>query len=66
MKHKQNEKVKVRKDLKVDVEYGSCTFRECMKPYLGTTQTIRGFVEDSYQFYGMGWCWSDEMLEDSL
>lgn len=65
MKYKVGDKVRVRRDLKNDVSYGSqCTVEEMMD-YKGNVVTISEVGQTCYQIEGdeEGWSWTDEMFE---
>lgn len=66
MKYKVGDKVKIREDLIVDVEYGSDSFAEEMAQYKGKTATITDVYWDKYEIDldDSDWCWTDEMFED--
>lgn len=68
MKYKVGDKVRVRKDLKVDKCYGDDRFISEMKKYLGKTVTISCIVGNKYYIAedGEEWYWTDEMFEDTL
>lgn len=64
-------KVKIRKDLIPNRNYGGTSFMEEMLPYLGMQAEITGYEneEDCNLAYllnvdGSFWSWSEEMLED--
>ena len=67
MKYKVGDKVRVRKDLKVDKVYkGYVFFVPEMKKYLGKTVTISGFAGNYGYFIEEDdeeWNWTDEMFE---
>ena len=65
MKYKFGDKVRVRRDLKNDVSYGSwCTVEEMMD-YKGNAVTISEVHPNFYRIeeYEGGWDWTDEMFE---
>ena len=69
MKYKVGDKVKIRKDLKVDELYGDFDIVPEMVSYGGMVTTIMKCNDDSSykidadeQFYG-GYSWTDEMFE---
>lgn len=72
MKYKVGEKVKVKKDLKIDVEYHGQYFVSEMKRYIGKTVEI-AVIEitkdaEGLEYYRIkedngAWCWTDEMFE---
>lgn len=67
MKHKAGDKVRIRKDLKADVQYGSKGFTNSMCKYRGKETTITKVLSNFYTLKvddGM-WAWSEEMLEES-
>ena len=64
MKFKIGDKVRVRKDLKVDEEYGNDTFVPEMRPWLGKMVVIKYICPDGeYKIINCPWSWTDEMFE---
>jgi hypothetical protein len=72
MKYKVGDKVKIREDLVVDKEYGSQVFVDSMEKYKGKIVTINrviiedGYNKECYMINEYPWCWTDEMLEDTV
>lgn len=73
MKHKVGDKVKIRKNLKANVNYGTTVAVEEMVELAGKTATIECVNEDCYGdiFYHLeedknGWYWTDDMFEDAV
>lgn len=70
MKHKVGDKVRIRPDLKENIKYGNCTFKDEMCTLRGKVVTISGVfskygcydVEEDKSYY----YWTDEMFEDSI
>ena len=67
MKYKVGDKVRVRKDLVVDKEYGNDSFVIGMKSMLGKTVTINSVNEESetYHIRECGFNWTEEMFEEN-
>lgn len=65
IKYKIKDKVRVRKDLKIEVEYGDMKFTEEMLKYKGEEVTISEKYSRYYYINEDGgeWCWTDEMFE---
>ena len=65
MKYKVGDKVRVRRDLKNDVSYGSRYTVEEMTDYKGNVVTISEVRPNCYWIEGdeEGWDWTDEMFE---
>lgn len=70
MKHKVGDKVKIRKDLKTNIDYGATVAVEEMCTFSGDSVTINEVdTEEEYYFIKEDdgyFCWTDEMFEDSL
>lgn len=68
MKYKVGDKIKVRSDLKVGKMYGAHQFVPAMVEYVGKTMTIKEVTGNDYHLKEDDgeWCWTDEMLKDSL
>ena len=66
MKYKVGDKVRIRKDLIVDKEYGNESFVIGMKGMLGKTVTIDSVNEgvELYRIRECGFNWTEEMFED--
>lgn len=66
MKHKVGDKVRVRKDLKLEEKYGTQTFVEEMASYVGKEIEIYNIDEICicYDLKDDIWGFTDEMLED--
>ena len=65
MKFKVGDKVKVRKDLRVNLSYGDDAFVTGMEKFIGTTVTIDYIERGKYyiQEDNNEWSWTDEMFE---
>lgn len=63
MKFKVGDKVRAKKDLEVDKEYGNLCFIDLMEEYKGKEFIIDKIWTNYYSLKGMGYCWTDEMLE---
>lgn len=65
MKYKAGDKVRIRKDLKADVQYGSKRFTNLMCKYRGKETTITKVLSNFYTLKvdDEMWSWSEEMLE---
>lgn len=63
MKYKVGDKVRVRKDLKVNEKYGGMKFNDVMSWHCGETVTIGDVSYGRYRIAGCGNYWTDEMFE---
>lgn len=65
MKYKVGDKVRIRKDLKVNVQYGSTVFTSLMCKHKGEETIITKVLSNFYSLEvdDEMWAWSEEMLE---
>ena len=65
MKYKAGDKVRVRKDLKINLSYGDDVFAEGMEKFKGKPVTIDYIEREKYciQEDNNNWAWTDEMFE---
>lgn len=63
MKYKVGDKVRVRKDLKLGVNYGNYIFNGDMEGFKGKTFTIQKIGSDYYRLEETSFFWTDEMFE---
>lgn len=70
MKHKVGDKVKIRKDLKTNIDYGTTVAVEEMCTFAGDSATIDEVdTEEEYYFIKEDdgyFCWTDDMFEDAV
>lgn len=64
MKFKVGDKVRVRKDLKIDGVYGIWCFNSNMSTFEGKELTVEEVYDESYRVKENTWYWTDEMLEE--
>lgn len=68
MKYKVGDKVRIKKNLKEDVVYGTQHFVDNMSIYCGRMAIIKNLEDgESYRLNidNEYWCWTDEMLEEN-
>ena len=63
MKYKVGDKVRVRKDLVPNSEYGGVCYVEVMDKFKGEKCVITDIWDQSYQIDNFGYWWSEEMFE---
>jgi len=64
MKYKVGDKVRVRADLVEDEIYSGSYFVYQMSKFMGEVFKVKSVSSNNYQFEGVHWSWTDEMLED--
>ena len=63
MKYKVGDKVKIKKDLIINKQYGLHYFVDSMVAMRGMTLTIDKYENNSYRMKEIGYYWTDEMIE---
>ena len=64
MKFKVGDRVRIRKDLKPDTQYGNSWTSLVMHKYAGIIDTVKNItISNTYHFGLIPYSWSDEMIE---